>query len=285
MIDSVHIFEMEQEGLLYFIGLGLGNADDITVAGLEAVKKCDLVFLEAYTSVLGVDKNALEVKYGKTITVADRELVEQGAETILEPAKTKTVAFLVVGDPFGATTHSDLHWRAVEMGVKVKVIHNASIMNAAGCCGLQLYRFAQTVSITFMEGTVLPRSTYDKIAANKKTGNLHTLCLLDIKMKEQTMENLLRGNKIYEPPRFMSCAQAATLLIRMEKEFGQDVCSPDTLCIGMARVGHNDQVVRSGTLEEMCSMDLGPPLHSLVLCGELHPEEEKWFDHFKKNNQ
>ena len=32
---------------------------------------------------------------------------------------------------------------------------------------------------------------------------LHTLCLLDIKVKEQTVENLMKGNKIFEPPRYM----------------------------------------------------------------------------------
>lgn len=39
--------------VLFIIGLGLGNEKDITVRALEAVKKCDLVFLEYYTSVLG----------------------------------------------------------------------------------------------------------------------------------------------------------------------------------------------------------------------------------------
>lgn len=33
--------------------------------------------------------------------VADREMVEQGAEAILEEARNSDVAFLVVGDPFG----------------------------------------------------------------------------------------------------------------------------------------------------------------------------------------
>ena len=44
----------------------------------------------------------------------------------------------VVGDPFGATTHTDLVLRAKEAGVKYQVIRNASIMNAIGCCGLQV---------------------------------------------------------------------------------------------------------------------------------------------------
>ena len=36
---------------------------------------------------------------------------------------------------------------------------------------------------------------------------LHTLCLLDIKVKEQTIENLMKGNKIYEKPRYMKTHQ------------------------------------------------------------------------------
>ena len=40
--------------MLYMIGLGLGNEKDITVAGLEAVRSCDKLFLEHYTSVLCV---------------------------------------------------------------------------------------------------------------------------------------------------------------------------------------------------------------------------------------
>lgn len=31
--------------MLYFIGLGLGDAKDITVKGLEIVKKCSKVYL------------------------------------------------------------------------------------------------------------------------------------------------------------------------------------------------------------------------------------------------
>ena len=273
---------MESDPKLFFIGLGLGGDQDITERGMAAVKSCDLLFLEAYTSVLpGVSKERLEEKYGKSITVADRELVEQAATTILEPALTQRVGFLVVGDCFGATTHSDLHWRAMEKGIQVEVIHNASIMNACACCGLQLYRFGQTVSITFQEGSVLPRSTYDKIGANKQFA-LHTLCLLDIKVKEQTVENLLKGNKIFEPPRFMTCAQAAQLLLRMEEEFQGQVCLPETRCFGLVRVGHETQVIRSATLQEMSELDLGEPLHTLVLAGDLHPEELHWFNHYSK---
>ena len=51
-----------------------------------------------------------------------------------------------------ATTHTDLELRARQQGVPVRVVHNASIMNAVGACGLQLYRFGEAVSIVFFTG-------------------------------------------------------------------------------------------------------------------------------------
>jgi diphthine synthase len=63
------------------------------------------------------------------------------------------------------------------MGIQTKVIHNASIMNAVGCCGLQLYNYGQTVSIVFFTESWRPDSFYDKIKQNRDIG-LHTLCLL-----------------------------------------------------------------------------------------------------------
>ena len=45
--------------MFYVIGLGLGGAEDITVKGLEIVKRAERVYLEAYTSVLTVGKEVL----------------------------------------------------------------------------------------------------------------------------------------------------------------------------------------------------------------------------------
>lgn len=45
--------------MFYLIGLGLGDSKDITVRGLEIVKKCDKVYLEAYTSILTIGQEAL----------------------------------------------------------------------------------------------------------------------------------------------------------------------------------------------------------------------------------
>ena len=45
--------------MLYLVGLGLSDEKDITVRGLEVVKQCTRVYLEAYTSILLVDKEKL----------------------------------------------------------------------------------------------------------------------------------------------------------------------------------------------------------------------------------
>ena len=256
------------------VGLGLGDEDDITVKGLKVVKECDTVFLEAYTSILGVDKERLEEVYGKSITLADRSLVEQEAEDlILDPAKDGKVAFLVVGDPVCATTHTDLWLRARQRNIEVQVIHNASIMGAAGATGLQLYNFGQTVSLPFFEENWRPTSFYSKIQYNRK-GGMHTLCLLDIKVKEPDFEAMVKGKIRHLPPRFMSVNTASKQLLEAEdthKEGAYD--GSKTLCIGLARMGQASQQIMAGTMHELVNVDFGSPLHSLIICGDLHDLE------------
>lgn len=50
--------------MFYLIGLGLGDAEDITVKGLKIVKNAKRVYLEAYTSILTVGKEALVSEVG-----------------------------------------------------------------------------------------------------------------------------------------------------------------------------------------------------------------------------
>ncbi len=45
--------------MLYLIGLGLHDPSDVTVKGLQIIKTASRVFLEAYTSILGVGKDEL----------------------------------------------------------------------------------------------------------------------------------------------------------------------------------------------------------------------------------
>nr|XP_039274271.1 diphthine methyl ester synthase-like [Styela clava] len=270
--------------MLYLVGLGLGDAKDISVKGLEIVKSASRVYLEAYTSILTVGKDALEDFYERPVILADRDMVEQDSAEILKNADKEDVAFLVVGDPFGATTHSDLVLRAKENNIDFKVIHNASIMNAVGCCGLQLYNFGETVSIVFWTDNWKPDSFCDKINANLKRG-LHTLCLLDIKMKEQTIENLMRGRKVYEPPRFMTVSVACQQLSEVSKNRTDCEFSPSTMCVGLSKVGSDNQRIVAASLEELCKYEqMGDPLHSLVIVGKVHPLEEEFLKQFYLTN-
>ncbi|KAI8549513.1 hypothetical protein RHMOL_Rhmol06G0030500 [Rhododendron molle] len=265
--------------MLYIIGLGLGNEKDITLRGLEAVKTCSKVYIESYTSLLSFGLSSdglstLEKLYGKPVTLADRETVEEKAAAILEEAQESDVAFLVVGDPFGATTHTDLVVRAKKLGVDVKVVHNASVMNAVGVCGLQLYRYGETVSIPFFTETWRPSSFYEKIQRNRALG-LHTLCLLDIRVKEPTLESLCRGRKEYEPPRYMTIGTAIEQLLEVEQMCGESAYNEETLCAGFARLGSEDQMVVAGSMKQLLAVDFGAPLHCLVIVGETHPVEEE----------
>lgn len=54
--------------MFYIIGLGLGDCKDISVKGLEIIKKCERVYLEAYTSILTVGTEVLVCLFTLYIT-------------------------------------------------------------------------------------------------------------------------------------------------------------------------------------------------------------------------
>ncbi|KAG8906914.1 diphthine synthase [Tulasnella sp. 417] len=245
--------------MFYLIGLGLFDEKDVTVRGME------------------------EAFYGREIILADRDMVETESDAILEGAAEQDVALLVVGDPLGATTHTDIILRAREMSIPTQVVHNASIMNAVGATGLQLYNFGQAVSIPFWTENWKPDSWLARIEENYKLG-LHTLVLLDIKVKEQSEENLLRGRKIYEPPRYMSPTVALSQIISAietalsgSSESSISLSPEGSLAITLSRVGSSTQKLVAGTLAELASQPpetFGDPLHAMVVVGRrLHPLE------------
>lgn len=216
-------------------------------------------------------------------------MVESHSDDILAEADTKDVCFLVVGDPFSATTHADLALRCRQNDppIPTRTLPNASILTAVGATGLSLYSFGQTVSMVFFTDNWKPSSFYDRVAENAGLG-LHTLVLLDIKVKEPNLAAMARGKIRYEPPRFMTVAQCASQMLEVDDErastasgdsvpIGSDVqgvCGKDRLAVGVARLGSEDQKIVAGTLEELSRADLGTPLQSLVLCGKRMHEME-----------
>ncbi|WVQ75392.1 diphthine synthase [Cryptococcus sp. DSM 104548] len=299
--------------MFYVIGLGLSDEKDITVKGLEAVRGCERVYLESYTSILMVEKEKLEAFYERPVITATRELVELEADEILKDADKVDIAFLVVGDPLGATTHTDLLLRAKSLQIPTSVIHNASILTALGSTGLQMYSFGQTLSMVFYTESWKPDSWYPRLEENLKIG-VHTLVLLDIKVREQSEENMARGRLIYEAPRFMNPSQAFNQILYTESkrhpaprppsdkpapkaadsdsEDEDNFTDPyptllppaETLAISLSRVGTATQKIISGTLTELAALpeeEFGGPLHSIVIVGKrLHPLELEYAGKF-----
>jgi diphthine synthase len=153
-----------------------------------------------------------------------------------------------------------------------------------------------------------PDSWYDRVIENVEKG-MHTLVLLDIKVREQSEENMARsvhalvhyfdlliswtsGRKIYEPPRYMNPATAVSQILESEATRSASVSTeepkahgylkPDaTLAIALSRVGSPDkQRIVCGTLQQLADLSeeaFGEPLFSVVIVGKrLHDLEVQY---------
>lgn len=243
---------------LYLIGLGLYDEKDISVKGLEAAKKCDKIFMEEYTSKLGVDKSKVESLIGKEIILLRRKDVEQ-SDLLINEASKGDIAFLVGGDPLTATTHIDILIQARKKGVKTKVIHASSIYTSVCESGLFIYKFGKSCSIPFPTENYNPSSFYDTIVENLKMG-LHTIVFLDIHREEN---------------RFMSVNEGLKRILEVAKERKDNQVNEETLAVGFARIGSDDQIIKFGKIKELIDFDFGAPQHILVISGKLHFVEEE----------
>lgn len=247
--------------MLFFIGLGLYDKLDISVKGLEAVRRADVVYAEFYTSrLMGSSNEDLERLYGRKISLLSRSEVEENP-TWLKEAKELKVAFLVGGDPMVSTTHLDLRLRALELGIETKVIHSSSIVTAiSGATGLQNYRFGRSTTIPFdykVRGKrIVPETPYLVLKENLER-NLHTMLFLDI-----------------QDTRYMTVNQGARLLLEIEDAAGGGDLR-NSLAVGIARAGAEDASVKADLLKDLLNYDFGGPLHILVVPARLHFMEAK----------
>jgi len=177
----------------------------------------------------------------------------------LNKAKENNVAFLVVGDVFSATTHTDLFLRAKEKNIEIKIIHNTSILTAVGQVGLELYKYGKTTSMPFFEKSFEPETPYKVIKSNLEHG-LHTLILLDIKKKEN---------------RFMTINIALEQFKQIEKKRKERIITKDLRVVGCARIGNKNSVIKYGKVKDLINFNFGEPLHCLIIPGKLHFMEEE----------
>ncbi len=74
--------------------------------------------------------------------------------------------------------------------------------------------------------------------------------------------------------RYMTVNTACEQMIYVEEEDKKEgAYTRNNIVVGLARVGRDDQLIVSGTLEELVNVDFGEPLHSLILCGDLVSRE------------
>ena len=84
---------------------------------------------------------------------------------------------------------------------------------------------------------------------------LHTLVLLDIQVEKN---------------RYMTANEGLELLLKMEDKLRKHLFTDETIACVVARAGAPDSVVAANTINILRKKDFGPPLHTLVIPGNLH---------------
>jgi diphthine synthase len=246
--------------MLWFVGTGINGHLGLSLAAVNVLKKCDVVYVERFTSLLAQDELAgLDGVIGKNAVPVQRWFVEDGRE-ILDTAREKQVALVTYGDPLIATTHSELRTRAAKNSIKTGVLHAASgIASIMGECGLHMYKFGRTV--TMMSEPKSAISVYNTVFDNLLAG-CHTLVLTEYSHDEQ------KGAFFLDP-----CA-AVKMLLDVERDQRHQVISEDTFVVVASRIGANDQRVVSGKIKSMTGVGFGQGPHSVIISGPLHFTEE-----------
>ena len=248
--------------MFYLVGLGLFDEKDISLKGLECLKKVDKIYAEFFTSRLfGSSFDAIEDLIGQKIEVLVRGEVEE-EHKFIDEAKTQDVALITGGDPLIATTHSEFLVQCSKRGIDFEVIHGSSILSSApAISGLQGYKFGKVTTIPFPDYNFYPKSPYEAIEENLKM-DLHTLVLLDIQAHKD---------------RYMTVNQGLEYLMSIYGDLDRDgLVTPDTLAMGIARVGSGDVVVKAGKIRDLIDFDFGGPLHCIVVPSKLHIVEVEY---------
>lgn len=244
--------------MLYIIGIGL-KPEHITQEAISAIKKCEIVFLETYTSTYstGTVKD-LQSLIGKKVFQLDREYVEQKSHEMLATARNNNVAFLVYGNALSATTHIQLLLDAKKAGVKCSVLAGISVFDFLTFTGLDQYRFGRTATIVAPKENYSPRSFYDIIAANHSAG-MHALCLLDIEAEKNKLMGIKEGIEILE---------------KIESERTAKILQNSVL-IGIAGAGSEKMEICVGKIPNMKKFKFTQFPQSLVVAAELNEKERE----------
>lgn len=161
--------------MFHLIGLGL-NENSLTAEALKSIKKCNKIYLEGYTVKFPYKISTLERIIKRKIISLNREQVE--SLQFLKEAKKQDIALLVYGSPLFATTHITILEECKKQKIPYKTVFNASVFDALGETGLQLYKFGKIPSMPLWKDNYTSNSFIDYLLENKKT-NSHSLLLID----------------------------------------------------------------------------------------------------------
>jgi diphthine synthase len=243
--------------MLSLIGIGISGYKGLSLAAIDFLSKCDIVYAENFTSPLSSDDlEGLKSILKKTVELVDRSFVEDGRE-ILEKARSKDVSLLTYGDPLIATTHTELCTRAVKNSIKVRCLHNASgVASTIGESGLHVYKFGRTVTIMSEPQSAL--SVYNIIYDNLLNGS-HTLLLTEYWQEESKKSSF-----------FLDPHTVFKLLLEVEAAQRYHIFSFDTFAIVASRIGMENQKVVSGKVNSLMQKDFGSGPHSIIITGAFH---------------
>ena len=160
---------------------------------------------------------------------------------------------MIYGDPLFATTHQEF---------KAEVIHCCSIFDAVGETGLSPYKFGKVASIPKPEKNFKPESFFDIFEDNQKI-EAHTLFLLDLK-----------------PPKFLEISEAIKILLEISKKRKSKLFNENTICVGCARLGHRDTIIKKGKAEELMKKKFGKAPYCLIVPAKLSFKEEEFLSKY-----
>lgn len=73
----------------------------------------------------------------------------------------------------------------------------------------------------------------------------------------------------------MTIQECTTQLLETVEKYEPKAYDAETKCFGLARIGYPDQKIVAGKMEQFLHTDMGPPLHSFVICAPtLHSIEK-----------
>ena len=238
---------------LTLISIGLTDHTDMSQRALRAARGCDTLYAELYTMILDTDTRSLSEAIGKPVEELLRGRMEEGSATLIEEAQNKDIGVLVGGDALTATTHISLILEAAKKGVPTRVVHGSSILTAVAETGLSPYKFGRTVTLPLPEKAP-PDTILATLRENREHG-LHTLVLLDLDTVNRKDHTINRAIKI-----LLDADQPETY-------------NGDTLTVGVARLGWEDQEIRADSAKSLMGHAFGEPPHALIVPGRLHFHE------------